>query len=66
VVFLGEEREDVSVMVKDTVCHFRKLITLEFTSGKLVIVQLASVVFTSLISGIIRVVWWLEMVSSLY
>lgn len=34
-VFLGEEGESVSVMVKGRVCHYRKLNTLEFTSGKL-------------------------------
>lgn len=35
VVFLGEEGECVSVMVKGRVCHYKKLNTLEFTSGKL-------------------------------
>jgi hypothetical protein len=35
VVFLGEEGESMSVMVKGQVCHYRKLNTLEFTSGKI-------------------------------
>jgi hypothetical protein len=35
VVFLGEEGESMSVMVKGKVCHYRKLNSLEFTSGKL-------------------------------
>lgn len=34
VVFLGEEGECVSVMVKGRVCHYRKLNTLEFTSDR--------------------------------
>lgn len=33
-VFLGEEGESISVMMKGRVCHYRKLDTLEFTSGK--------------------------------
>ncbi|GFG30600.1 hypothetical protein Cfor_10512 [Coptotermes formosanus] len=34
VVFLGEEGECMSVMVKGRVCHYRKLNTLEFTSDR--------------------------------
>ncbi|XP_023715383.1 probable phospholipid-transporting ATPase IF isoform X4 [Cryptotermes secundus] len=34
VVFLGEEGESMSVMVKGKVCHYRRLNTLEFTSDR--------------------------------
>ena len=34
-VFLGEEGDCMSVMVKGNVYHYKKLNTLEFTSGKL-------------------------------
>ncbi|XP_021935483.1 probable phospholipid-transporting ATPase IF isoform X4 [Zootermopsis nevadensis] len=34
VVFLGEEGDSMSVMMKGRVCHYRKLNTLEFTSDR--------------------------------